>query len=238
MAYSDRVISAESGGNPNATNGNSTASGPAGFTNGTWLETIRKNRPDLAGLPDDQLLALKKDPALAGQMADAYRAANEAILAKSGLPVTAGTSYLAHFAGPHGAVKVLQADPNTPVSAILSVEAIRANPFLRGMTAQGLHAWAGRKMGVQAPALPGQPTVPSSPPAAGEPAAPTMPTARPPIFASAPTAAPAVPSIPATDPAVQAPPISMPAARPIDLSGLRAALAARAPIFANRQGIA
>lgn len=148
MAYADSVVGAESGGNPNSTNANSSASGPAGFTNGTWLDTIKAARPDLAqGQSDDALLALKTDPALSAQMADAYGAQNAGILAKAGLPVNDGTKYLAHFAGPQGAVGILNADPSAPAGSVLSAGAMKANPFLAKMTAGDVAAWANGKMG-------------------------------------------------------------------------------------------
>ena len=67
------------------------------------------------------------------------------------------------------------------------------------------------------------------------------PQAPAPIFAGAtPSQSPGLQSLssfrPFVDPKIQAPPIFMPQTKPIDLSGLRAALAARAPIFANSQG--
>ena len=153
MSLIDSIIGAESGGNPNAVNPNSTAGGLGQFINSTWLSTLKAHRPDLAqGKSDDELLALKNDPQLSREMTGAYAGDNQAILQKNGLPVTDGATYLAHFAGPGGAVKVLQADPNAPVSDILGEAAVRANPFLKGMTAQGLQAWAAKKVGTTLPA--------------------------------------------------------------------------------------
>jgi hypothetical protein len=231
MSTTDSIIAAESGGDPNAKNSRSSASGPGQFLDSTWVDTVRKHRPDLADQPDETLLALKTDPTLGKQMTDAYSADNQGILAKAGLPVTAGTTYLAHFAGPGGAVKVLQAQGDTPVADILGAAAVKANPFLQGMTAQGLQAWAAKKMGVAAPSA-GVSTA-SAPPAA--PAAPPPPSA-PPIFAPQPAAAAPHPTMAAVDPQTPAAsPIFVAPRKPIDLSALKAALAARsAPIFANQ----
>jgi hypothetical protein len=151
MGLIDSIIGVESGGNPNATNPRSSASGLGQFIDSTWLSTIRGARPDLAGKSDSELLALKSDPQLSREMTEAYANQNQAILTKNGLPVTPGSTYLAHFAGPGGAVKVLQADPNAPVESVLGAAAVQANPFLRGMTVQGLQAWADKKMGGSAP---------------------------------------------------------------------------------------
>jgi hypothetical protein len=239
MSITDQIVQAESGGDATAQNPNSSASGPGQFIDKTWLATVRAHRPDLAGQSDDDLLALKTDPDLSRQMTAAYAADNQAILAKNGLPVTPGNTYLAHFAGPGGAVKVLQADPNTPVSQILDPAAISANPFLRGMTAQQLQAWAAHRMGAQQPQM-----VASAAPAPGAPLSLAPPPAVP-QAAPAPQPAPVVTPAAAAQPTFLPPPQQMPAPPPlilpqrkqIDLSGLQAAIqAARAPIFANYRG--
>jgi hypothetical protein len=148
MAVADQIISAESGGDPNASNPNSTASGPGQFLDSTWLATLQRFRPDLtAGKTTDQLLALKNNPDLNRQMTQAYAGQNAQILSQNGLPTTPGNLYLSHFAGPGGAVSVLKADPNTPASSVLSPGAVAANPFLSGMTVGDLRNWADRKMG-------------------------------------------------------------------------------------------
>lgn len=235
----DQIVNVESGGNPTAQNPNSSAAGPGQFIDSTWLATLKAHRPDLAqGQNDADLLALKNDPQLAAQpqnvalakdMTGAYAADNQAFLKQKGLPVTPGTTYLAHFAGPQGAAGVLSADPNAPVESILSPDAIKANPFLKGMTAQGLQAWAAKKMGAASPTTPvsGAPGTPSAAPA------PPVAPQQQPIFANAPTLAPALPQT-YHDPAAPTPgPLFAAQRKPIDISGLRAALAARAPIFAN-----
>lgn len=233
----DKIISVESAGDPNAQNPNSSASGLGQFIDSTWLATVKAHRPDIAdGKSDADLIALKSDPALSREMTGAYASDNQAVLKQNGLPVTPATTYLAHFAGPGGAVKVLQADPNAPVESVLTPAAMAANPFLKGMTAQGLQAWAAKKMGTTSPvagtqpAPQGAPGTPSAPPAA--------PAAQPqPIFAGMPgmPAAAARPTYqdPAAPP-VAAAPLFAAQRKPIDISGLRAALASRSPIFANQ----
>jgi hypothetical protein len=155
MSLVDKIIGIESGGNPNARNSRSSAAGPSQFIDSTWLNMLAKNRPDIQG-SRDQLLALKTDPQLSRQMTEAYASENGSILAKSGLPVTAGSTYLAHFAGPQGAVSLLSANPNTPAAAIMGEKAVAANPFLRGKTAGDVVSWADKLMGGKgaAPAAP------------------------------------------------------------------------------------
>lgn len=148
MNLVDNIIRAESGGDPNAKNPRSSASGPSQFIDSTWLSMLRQHRPDLvAGKSPGELLALKSDPQLSRDMTAAYAADNSGILSKAGLPVTPGSTYLAHFAGPQGAVGILNADPSMPVAGILTPAAVKANPFLQGMTAADLRAWADRKVG-------------------------------------------------------------------------------------------
>lgn len=229
MGLIDSIVSAESGGSPTATNPNSSAVGNGQFLASTWLDTLAKHRPDIQGSPDE-LLAMRNDPKLSQEMTGAYASDNQAILSKNGLPVTPGTTYLAHFAGPQGAVKLLQADPGAMAGDILGPAVVKANPFLAGMTAQGLQAWAAKKMGATAP-QPGT-NAPASP--AGPPTAPvnTIPQQPAPMFpTAAPQASPqeAPQGMFAQMPAEQmlAPPIFYAPRKPIDLSALKAALAAR-----------
>lgn len=228
MGLIDSIIGVESGGDPNAANPRSSASGLGQFIDSTWLATIRTARPELAGKSDEELLALKTDPQLSREMTEAYANQNQAILTKNGLPVTPGSTYLAHFAGPGGAVKVLQADPNAPVESVLGADAVKANPFLRGMTVQGLRAWADRKMGGSAPQA-----APAQQAAAATPSAPLqLATQAPPIFAQqAPQqqAGGLFDQMPAEQ--MQAPPIFFAPRRSPDLSKLRSAF--KAPMFSR-----
>jgi hypothetical protein len=224
MGLIDSIIGAESGGNPNARNPNSSATGAGQFINSTWLDTIKTARPDLAqGKSDEELLALRTDPQLSRQMTEAYAAQNGAILSKAGHPVTPGNTYLSHFAGPQGAVSVLNADPSAPVASVMGPAAMKANPFLQGMTVGDLRAWADRKMGGAQPAPQAAPAPAMAPPVAPQAA---------PIFSAPqqqPQAAPQQQSAPMEMPQMQAPPIFVQPRRPIDLSKLRAAF--QAPNF-------
>ena len=143
-----QILGNESGGNPNAKNPNSSAYGAGQFINSTWLDTISEARPDLiAGKSQAEILALRADPILSREMTDFYANKNGKILTQAGQEASPGNTYLAHFAGPGGAVKVLGAAPDAPVSSILGMEAVKANPFLANMTASDLKSWASRKMG-------------------------------------------------------------------------------------------
>jgi hypothetical protein len=185
---------------------------------------MARHRPDLTtGRSREEILSLRADPTLSREMTEAYAAENAQKLQSAGLPVTAGTSYLAHFAGPQGAVSVLSADPSAPVGQILGDRVVRANPFLANMTAGDLKAWADRKMGGTTP-----PILPPSQQAIPREVRPIVPMSAP-IFAPQPTARAGSPSTIAQMPVEQMqapPPIFSPPRKPIDLSRLRAALEA------------
>lgn len=232
MGLVDSIIGAESGGNPNAQNPNSSAGGAGQFIDSTWLSMLQQHRPDLVeGKSPQELLALKSDPQLSRQMTEAYAADNGKILGQAGYEANPGNTYLAHFAGAQGAVKVLSADPNAPVASILGDAAVKANPFLQGMTAADLQAWASRKMG-GAPQQPSQQTAQASPasPAIAPQQASTQPAQQAPTqdqMAALQGAKPGslMGQLPANQIAAP-PPIFFPHRKPIDLSKLQEALQA------------
>lgn len=149
----NRIIGVESGGNATAQNPNSTAGGLGQFLDSTWLATVRQHRPDIAaGKSAAQILALKKDSSPEGrklqrEMTAAYTGDNAEYLTNRGVSTTPGKLYLAHFLGPAGAVQTAKADPSTPIVNIVGQDVVRANPFLAGMTAADVQAWADKKMG-------------------------------------------------------------------------------------------
>lgn len=177
MGYADSVVGAESGGNPTAQNPRSSAYGAGQFIAPTWLNLIAKYRPELANSMSQQdLLGLRADPNLSRQMVDAYGNENAQTLTSAGFQDTPGNRYLAHFAGPAGATKVLGADPSTPAAVILGQSAAQANPFLANMTAGDLVNWASRKIGESSGGgAPSQPVAPSAMPTGMPLAAPSAP---------------------------------------------------------------
>ena len=148
--FVERVVGAEnSTGDPTARNPNSTATGDGQFIESTWLEMMRKYRPEDAGrLSEAQQLELRKDPAVSREMVRAYADENGKRLQKYGIPATAGTLYLAHFLGPDTAAAVIQAPPDAPVADLVGARAVAANrSVLKGKTAGDVVAWAGEKVG-------------------------------------------------------------------------------------------
>lgn len=151
--YTDHVVQAESGNNPNATNPNSSATGLGQFTNGTWQEEFAKRYPDLAGkMSPDQVAALRTNPDISRQMVAQLAQDNGRVLAGNGIAPSATNLYLAHHFGATGATRILSSDPGTPAGAVLSPEAIKANPELAGATTGQLVSQARSVVGEGAPA--------------------------------------------------------------------------------------
>jgi hypothetical protein len=152
--FVDRIVGVESGGNPNAKNPNSTATGLGQFIESTWLDMMRRYRPDdAATLSRGEQLELRRDPATAREMTRLYAEENAGKLSRAGHAPTAGNVYLTHFLGPGGALAVLGAGAGTPVTAVLPSAVVSANAsILAGKTAGEVVAWAAKKMGGPAPA--------------------------------------------------------------------------------------
>jgi hypothetical protein len=153
----DRIVVSESQGNPAAKNPYSSAVGLGQFVEGTWLDLVRRHRPDIAAsLTEKQILELRKDPELSRFMTVRYVEQNTSILAKRGLPVTPGSLYLAHFAGPGGAAAILAAPENADAATVIAnvdnrpgitrEKIVNGNPFMKNLTARDLRNWADLKM--------------------------------------------------------------------------------------------
>ena len=159
--FLDRLMRAESGARQYARNRASSAFGPFQFLEATFLEVVRRNFPALAsGKTNAEISALRTDFQVSRDVALIYTRENAAALAARGKETTAGNLRLAFFAGPSGALKVLEAEADERVSSLLSQAAIAANPFLRNMTAGQLLARARREAegvadaAITTPALP------------------------------------------------------------------------------------
>jgi hypothetical protein len=155
----ERIIGAESGGDPNAKNERSSATGLGQFLDKTWLDMIRAHRPDLAKRRSQaEILELRRDAKVAREITARFTERNAEMLRKRGLPVTPGTLYLAHFAGGAGAVAILSAMENADAALVMATadatgrtkreKIIKANPFLERFTVADLRNWADRKMQV------------------------------------------------------------------------------------------
>ena len=156
-AVVERIIAVESNGNPNEKNSHSSATGLGQFLNTTWLDLIREYRPDLTkGRSESETLELRRETKLAREITTRFVERNAAMLRQRGLPVSAGTIYLAHFAGVAGAVAILSASDSADAALVLAgadatgrtkrEQLIKANPFLEHFTVADLKIWADGKM--------------------------------------------------------------------------------------------
>jgi hypothetical protein len=143
----NRIITVESGGNPNAANPLSSATGLGQFISSTWMRMIRSYRPDIANsMSYVDILNLRYDPTLAREMLYNLTAENEADLRRAGHTPTAGNLYLAHFLGSAGAIGVLNVPDETPIENAVGYGVVSANPFLYGRDVGWIINWAERKM--------------------------------------------------------------------------------------------
>ncbi|WP_186458309.1 tape measure protein [Neorhizobium alkalisoli] len=150
-----RVAGAESGGNANAKNPSSSATGLGQFIESTWLNLFKKYFPDEAkGMSDPAILALRTNAERSKAMIEAYARENSDALKAAGISVTgAADEYklqLAHFLGPQGAINVLKAAPGTLASSVLDKGAVAANPTILGggRTVDDVIAYGQRRAGM------------------------------------------------------------------------------------------
>lgn len=144
-SFLDRLMLAESGGRDYIRNPRSTAYGAFQFLDQTFLALVQRHFPvETAALTPAQILALRADRAFARRVAAAFTTENARALMAAGLAPNWPNLRLAFFAGPSGAVKVLKSPANASVAILLGPAAVKANPFLSGMTAEGLIAWSAR----------------------------------------------------------------------------------------------
>lgn len=141
--FLDRLMRAESGGRLTARNPLSTALGPFQFIASTWLLIANRHfEKETKDLRVDQILALRMDPELARRAASIDTQENAAYLAAQQQEPTFQNLRLAFLVGAAGAVRVLAAEPQTPVRQLLGASVIAANPFMARLTAEGLIARA------------------------------------------------------------------------------------------------
>lgn len=132
--YAAGVVAAESGGNTNAKNPNSSATGLGQFISATWLSLFKRVFADqAAGMSDEAILALRKNRDYSVRLIEEYGRENAVALERAGFTGSSTNLNLAHFLGAGGAIKMLKAAPSANAAGILP-DAAAANPevFKRG----------------------------------------------------------------------------------------------------------
>lgn len=155
-----KLFAAESGGRANAKNTETTATGKAQFIEGTWdlfgKSAIGREIRGALALGSRAWYNLRNDPRIAEIATEWYFAENRKELAKAGVPWNNMTAYLAHFAGPKGAIALYTADPGISAAEALRRkgikgwrEKVRKNPAILGGTAEHAIDVIAGKMGVK-----------------------------------------------------------------------------------------
>lgn len=139
------LVGTESGGDPNARNPLSSATGRGQFINSTWLDMM-KGEPEAQGKTPAEILAMRTNPAISDRMTGKYADQNAAALRASGMEVTPGTIKLAHTFGPAGARSILSSRDNVPVAQVMPANVMQANPWIGGKTVGELKTWADKVM--------------------------------------------------------------------------------------------
>jgi hypothetical protein len=145
----DKIIQVESGGrNIGNIGGTSSAFGIGQITRGTFEGLAQQAAP---GTPlhgktfEDMKQSVELQRTALGQLTSQ----NQAALSKSNIAVSDAATYLAHFLGANGAVRVLKAPDNTLLEEVVSPNQLAANINVFGpmRTVSDLKAWADKKMG-------------------------------------------------------------------------------------------
>lgn len=158
------ISTPESGGDSNAKNSRSTATGRVQFLSGTYLNYVQKLQLEggaqwANGMTKQQILDTRRDPAKEGEVYRAFRRDNANIIKGAGFAVTPQAEYMAHHMGPGTAVAMLRAAQTggsgesmqdlltRTVGAQRALETVAANPWMRGQTVGSAMDWFDRKTG-------------------------------------------------------------------------------------------
>jgi hypothetical protein len=154
--FLDRLMIAESGGNNQARNSLSTATGPFQFIKSTFLSVMQRHFPKrVEKLGPSQILALRTNRAVSREAAKAYTRDNATYLTAAGHKPTFPHLRLAFLLGAGGAIRILDAKLATPLVSLLGRGVIRANPWMARHTAQSLIARAAREVSLHPTSLAG-----------------------------------------------------------------------------------
>jgi hypothetical protein len=144
----DQLMAAESGGRQFAKNPRSSALGPYQFIESTFLDIMHRKLPELrAGKSAAEISRLRVDPKVSRHAALIYLRESAQFFVAHKVPVTPANLRLAFFVGQTGALRVLAAKSDKPLSSILTAPVIAANPPLGALTAGQLIERSSRETG-------------------------------------------------------------------------------------------
>jgi hypothetical protein len=144
----DQLMAAESGGRQFAKNPLSSALGPYQFIESTFLDIMRRKLPALrAGKSAAEISRLRVDPKVSRHAALIYIRESAQFFVAHNVPATPANLRLAFFVGQTGALRVLAAKSDKPLSSILTAPVIAANPPLGALTAGQLIERSSRETG-------------------------------------------------------------------------------------------
>ena len=157
--YARLVTGAESGGDSNAKNPLSSATGAHQFLSSTYLGEVRKMQaqglaPWAEGLTPAGILATRTNTEIEGRVFQFFREGNQAQITAMGFEVTPLNEYVFHHFGDGGGAAVLRlarTNPSAPLEAAFGAGTagiVKANPYLRGKTVGELYDWAAAHLGV------------------------------------------------------------------------------------------
>ena len=145
--FLDRLMLVESGGRDDARNRLSTAVGPYQFIESTFLDIAQRHfHQETHALGPTEVLKLRTNRAFARKAAEAFTRDNAFDLSAADIQPSFANLRLAFLVGAAGAIRVLEADPQTPIVAVLGRRVVSANPKLAGMSAGDLARWSARNI--------------------------------------------------------------------------------------------
>jgi tape measure domain-containing protein len=146
----DRLINSESGGNPTATNKDSTATGAAQFIESTWLDFMKSMHPDILKQGEAIALAWRNNADMSKEATAWYANENSKKFSENGIASSDANLKLGHFLGGGGATAALSKPDDTLVRTIPELtRAIKDNyaVFKNISTVGDLKDWAKGQVG-------------------------------------------------------------------------------------------
>jgi soluble lytic murein transglycosylase-like protein len=120
-SFTKKLEKVESGGNPDAKNPNSSATGLHQFLSDTWKETVKQ-------MGKNYTLEDRKDPVKSREVFQFFTQKNvERAITDLGRPPVEHELYMYHLLGRNGAGDILQAAPDKPAVEFVSLKQAKAN---------------------------------------------------------------------------------------------------------------